>query len=175
MKRWFPIWFLILFTGNVSGQMISHEVIAVGGDFAVNGEYNISSTFGEIVTETFNSNDHFLTQGFQQPSVSIEPGDVERKGGIEVKAYPNPVGDVLSVAIILPVENGGPSVIRDYLLDIRDLTGNLMFSRKVTNLPSKENIEEFDFSNYSQGIYIIRVISQDEDRTINLYFKVIKM
>lgn len=175
MKRWLPIWLLILIAGNLNAQMISHEVIAVGGGYAVNGEYNISSTFGEIITETFYSGSYFLTQGFQQPSVAIEPGNIEKKGGIEVKAYPNPVSDYLSVAIVLPVQNGGPEVLRDYLLDIRDLTGNLVLSRKLTNLPSKENIEEFDFSIYSQGIYIIRVLSLDDDCTINLNFKIIKM
>lgn len=175
MNKWLLIGFWVLLAGNLNGQMISHEVIAVGGDYAVNGEYNVSSTFGEIVTETFYFSNHFLTQGFQQPSVAIDPGDIEKKEGIEVKAFPNPVLDYLQVTISLPVQNGGAEVIRDYRLDIRNLTGNLVLTRKVTGLPSKENIEEFDFSFYSPGIYVVRVISLDADQTINLTFKIVKM
>ncbi len=175
MKKWLLIGIWILIAGNLNAQMISHEVIAVGGDYAVNGVYNISSTFGEIVTETFYFGNHFLTQGFQQPSVAIDPGIVERKGGIEVSAYPNPVLDYLTVCISLPIQNGGDEVIRDYRLDIRNLTGNLVLSRKVTDLPSKENIEEFDLTAYSPGIYLVRVISLDDDQTIDLTFKIVKM
>jgi hypothetical protein len=175
MNKWLHIGFLILLTGNLDAQMISHEVIAVGGDYAVNGAYNISATFGEIVTETYYFDNHFLTQGFQQPSVAIDPGNIEKKGGIEVSAFPNPVLDYLNVVISLPVQNGGEEVIRDYRLDIRKLTGNLVLSRKVTGLPSKENIEAFDFSAYSPGIYVVRVISLDDDQTINLTFKIVKM
>ncbi len=175
MKKWLIIGFWILITGNLNAQMISHEVIAVGGDYAVNGEYNISSTFGEIVTETFFFSDHFLTQGFQQPSVAIDPGSIEKKGGIAVNAYPNPVLDYLTISIVLPVQNGGKEVIRDYRLDIRNLTGNLVLSRKVTDLPSTENLEEFDFTSYSPGIYVVRVISLDDDQTIDLTFKIVKM
>jgi len=175
MKKWFLIGLVILLAGHLNAQMISHEVIAVGGDYAVNGAYNISSTFGEIVTETFYVGNHFLTQGFQQPSVAIDQGYIEKKGGIEVNAYPNPVLDYLNVTISLPVQNGGAEVIRDYRLDIRNLTGNLVLSRKVTDLPSKENIEEFDFTTFSPGIYLIRVISLDNDQTIDLTFKIVKM
>ena len=175
MKRWLPILSLILFAGNLNSQMISHEVIAVGGDYAVNGNYNVSSTVGEIVTETFHYSEHYLTQGFQQPTVAIDPGNIEKKKGISVNVYPNPVEDKLNVSIFLPAQEEDSKIIRDYLLDIRNLTGNQVTSRKVTDLPSKENIEEFDFSMYSQGIYVIRVISLDDDRTMNLTFKIIKM
>ncbi len=175
MNKWLSIGLWILIAGNLNAQMISHEVIAVGGDYAVNGVYNISSTFGEIVTETFYVDNHFLTQGFQQPSVAIDPGNIEKKGGIEVNAYPNPVLDYLKIVITLPIQNGGAEVIRDYRLDIRNLTGNLVLSRQVNGLPSTENIEEFDFTTYSPGIYVVRVISLDDDQTINLTFKIVKM
>ena len=175
MNKWLSTGLWILVVGNLNAQMISHEVIAVGGDYSVNGVYNISSTFGEIVTETFYVDNHFLTQGFQQPSVAIDQGYIEKKGGIEVNVYPNPVLDYLNVTISLPVQNGGADVIRDYRFEIRNLTGNLVLSRKVTGLPSKENIEEFDFTTFSPGIYLMRVISLDNDQTIDLTFKIVKM
>ncbi|UCG27995.1 MAG: T9SS type A sorting domain-containing protein [Bacteroidales bacterium] len=174
MKRLLFIGILFFLAGIVSGQMISHEVIASGGDYAENGDYYVSATIGEIVTETFNAYEHFLTQGFQQPVMVLESVNPV-PAGIEISVYPNPVAGQLKVAISLPVQNGGAEVMREFMLNVENLTGNQVLSRQLVNLPLCENIEIIDFSSFSRGIYIVRIYSLDSDHSINLNFKIVKM
>jgi len=111
MKRLLSIGIFLFLTGPVFCQMVSHEVIASGGDYSENGDYNVSATMGEIVNETLFAYNHFLTQGFQQPSMVLK-STISRPGGIEICVYPNPVADQLKVAISLPVQNTCRSMIK---------------------------------------------------------------
>ena len=70
IKRNFAFYcFLMLFTIQLKlqAQSVSPQVIASAGGYQANGIGSLSFTIGETVTQTFESSNNMLTQGFQQP------------------------------------------------------------------------------------------------------------
>ncbi|MBN2173918.1 MAG: hypothetical protein JW731_07295 [Bacteroidales bacterium] len=54
-----------------SAQSIERQVIASSGDYFEGANISLSWTLGEIATETFTGGNLILTQGFQQPGVTL--------------------------------------------------------------------------------------------------------
>lgn len=52
-------------------QSIERNVVGSSGDYFEGDDISLSWTLGEIATETFISGDNILTQGFQQPSITL--------------------------------------------------------------------------------------------------------
>jgi gliding motility-associated-like protein len=47
---------------------LSSQLIGATGNYSSNGNITLSASTGEVAIQTFFSNSHFLTQGFQQPN-----------------------------------------------------------------------------------------------------------
>jgi len=65
---------LIVFLAGVlicSAQSIERDVVASSGDYYEGANISISWTLGEIATETYNNGTNILTQGFQQPGITL--------------------------------------------------------------------------------------------------------
>ncbi|MBP7497474.1 MAG: T9SS type A sorting domain-containing protein [Bacteroidales bacterium] len=82
MKKLFFIFLSILFSNLGFSQSLSPEVISSAGDFFSGANITLSWTLGEPVIETFSSQDGqiVLTQGFQQPEATTEPGGFKIEG-----------------------------------------------------------------------------------------------
>ena len=63
----------LLFFGVISclSQSIERSVVASSGDYYEVGNISLSWTLGEIATETYTSGNTILTQGFQQPDITL--------------------------------------------------------------------------------------------------------
>ncbi len=51
---------------NLRAQEVSQSLISSAGDYFETENISLSWSIGEVVTETFSTNDLFVTQGFQQ-------------------------------------------------------------------------------------------------------------
>ncbi len=83
----------------VQAQIITERPTIGSGatEFALNSEYFLSCTLGEVVIQTIQTSEIMLTQGFHQPDANLfEPGLP-----MEIKVYPNPVVDQVKVAFQL--------------------------------------------------------------------------
>lgn len=60
-----------LSTGLLISQSIERSVVASSGDYFEGADISISWTLGEIATETYITSDNMLTQGFQQPDITL--------------------------------------------------------------------------------------------------------
>lgn len=146
------------------------EKVVLDGE-AVTVDWNM----GEPVTEAFGSDADFdaskkrLTQGFEQGEGFIE--DPFDKNGENlhadedlavdgVRVYPNPVHDMLHVS--LPER---PDLT--YTLDLRDLHGNLLRSRRQ----ARTGGYRLDMSRFPAGVYLLEVGTQG-GRTA---FKIVKV
>jgi len=69
-----------------------------------------------------------------------------------MKIYPNPSRGILNVAFIHPEET------QELLLDIWDIYGRKMFSKRIH---SKEELQHFDISSLPDGLYILTLSAQD--------------
>lgn len=54
-----------------SAQSVERDVVASSGDYYEGTNISLSWTLGEIATETYITGDNILTQGFQQPHITL--------------------------------------------------------------------------------------------------------
>jgi len=139
---------IILFFGvfSVSAQSLTPSVNgSSGGQFSI-PTGSLDWMLGEIMTETYQQNSYYLTQGFHQPAIIIVT-DVVEKPGLDMSLYPNPVREFLTVKISLP---------GDYEIDLFDLKGVMLVSHK---LQVKENPEEqeINMQELAVALYVLRV------------------
>ncbi|MCF8403897.1 MAG: hypothetical protein K9H58_08130 [Bacteroidales bacterium] len=72
MKTFFlTILTILIGAGFLMAQSIERNVIASSGDYFEGANISLSWTLGEIATETYTVADNILTQGFQQPGISL--------------------------------------------------------------------------------------------------------
>ena len=57
--------------GILIAQSIERDVVASSGDYFEGVDISLSWTLGEIATETYIAGNNILTQGFQQPSITL--------------------------------------------------------------------------------------------------------
>jgi len=82
------------------------------------------------------------------PPTNIVDRDVETHGRASLRVFPNPVQDFLIVEIDKPYQMRG---------EILDLHG-----RVVQNLPTIKNGENIDVSSLSAGVYILRIVVNNQ-------------
>jgi Secretion system C-terminal sorting domain len=101
-----------------------------------------------VNTDTF-TNPAFRAALYLRPNVTIRVGQNDLMGNIsEVKAYPNPMSDVLTVSIKL-TETDVANVV------LFDLTGKQIFKENIGN--SKYFEKSYPLSNLPAGMYILTV------------------
>ncbi len=67
----FTITFFLVGITTCLSQSIERSVVASSGDYYEAGNISLSWTLGEIATETHTSGNTILTQGFQQPDITL--------------------------------------------------------------------------------------------------------
>ena len=101
----------------------------------------MSWTLGEPITQTFSNGSATLTQGFQQSNISLV--SVENLDPlIEIRAYPNPISDFLTIELSDNALNSEMQLI--------DATGKVVLLGRVT--APKFTL---DFTAYSKGTYYL--------------------
>ena len=141
--------FLFHFTGF--SQSIDPIAIASGGSFFDDGEHNLSVTVGELIIETFGDGEHFITQGFQQPtpyvivSVPNQPKLLS-----EIKVFPNPFSNNLSISINSPEE-------KRYEIHLYNIQGKLMTPPIIAEQGLGNYTYELNASQLSPGFYFVRI------------------
>jgi len=138
--------FVTVFSIVVKGQV--QEVIASSGGFDVKASGSLSWTVGEGITETYSNSDNILTQGFQQPGITIT--EIEKARGLEfgILAFPNPTFDKITLKI-----NSEKQENLSY--EIFDLNGKLLGNGILIG---SEN--EISFKNYKPSTYLIKILQK---------------
>jgi len=123
------------------GQKIDRQVIAAAGDHLEAASTSITWTLGELVTESFTSGNLFLSQGFQQGNMEVT-SIRGIQADFELKAYPNPVMDIL--------------IVETEKLDLKyrliDMDGKVL---KIGTINSSSY--ELDFTGFPSGMYFLWV------------------
>ena len=140
------IFFLIAIPLLAKGQKVDRHVTAAGGDYYEAASTNISWTLGEIAVGNYIVGDLLLTQGFHQGNMEVTSiGDFQ--AGFALKAYPNPVLDIL----IVETEK------QDLNYRLIDIYGKVLKNGTIETSSFK-----LDFTSYPSGIYFLWV---DENQT----------
>ncbi len=90
----------LLFTGNLQAQ----KVVSANGGTATAAGTQVSWTIGEPITATVTDGTTTLTQGFHQTKLTVTAVDDIQIAGLEIKVYPNPTSDYVTVHFSKVVE-----------------------------------------------------------------------
>jgi len=95
-KKWLLLMFVFVVNFGFS-QTLSPEVLGSAGEFAINGNFSLSWTIGEVVVSTQTNGQNTLTQGFQQPDSLSNTGIETLFGNLKVSIYPNPASRFVKI------------------------------------------------------------------------------
>lgn len=161
MKVLSPLLFCFCFTTAIA-QTSDQVVIASQGGLAKGKTMTISWTIGDLVTETAYLENATISQGFQQPTITVREIEIDFATPVamdteapksfsssisnrstepfEASVYPNPVG----TAVTFTIENA-PG---EYYLDLFDQAGNLLLRNRSHNAQEIINLQELPAAQY---------------------------
>jgi len=151
---------LLLLILCFKGVVAQSSVCSIGGDIS-GADGSVAYSIGQTFFQTYNSSDHSIYQGVQQPyEISVITG-VEVMNGTDsyVNIYPNPVTDCLS--IMFSDDNK-----QDLHFVLYNMQGQELFASGLYNTHIRVEMDS-----YAPGLYFIKVMS--EGKTIKT-FKVVK-
>jgi hypothetical protein len=137
-----------LFTWVLSSS--AQQAIVTGGDYLAHPSGSLSFTVGETFIESYVSDNLALTQGMQQPVITITALDDINLSGISVYAYPNPVSELLMLKT-------GNSENKNLKYQIFDLNGKLLIERKIESV-----LTEIPMDQFIPSTYLLTVIAGDK-------------
>lgn len=124
----------------------AQDLISTGGDFFQMESGSISFTIGEPIIERVGSDNHTLTQGFQQATPGLTT-DYKEFDEIDVNIYPNPTTDFVVVDL-------SEELSVNY--QIFDLHGVMLAHDEITPLENK-----ISFNKYIPSFYFLKLYSQE--------------
>jgi len=151
--------FIIFFAPNyLCSQEISNSVTCAGGETFVAQDYSLDFVIGEPIVESYQIGNKLLTQGFLQEKLGPTAINELRSDAINVKLYPNPTGDYLTI----DCENNSSS----FWYEIVNTTGSSYGKIACNNFP-----EILDVSNLKPGIYLLRLSNSAHDLCSAIFIK----
>lgn len=141
------------------GQYTSPEVLSAAGDHFGGASVQLSWTVGEIATETYNSSNKQITQGFHQSYLTIVKV-VEYYDDFNLNVYPNPARHMLYIDLDKPAI--------DLSLTLYDGIGKPVFENSLDGIFNTE----IDVSSLRPGLYYLHVINSSN--RVNKTYKIIK-
>ena len=131
-------------------QLSQPNTLGVGGSFYSSSNLSVSYTVGEMTAvETFISPTLIITQGFQQPSVTVTGIENVSGQGLEASVFPNPVSDdKVFLSFQTPMSFKAS-------IDVYDVAGRRVYVKEMAN-GSGSYLEEIKLSGLENGIYFLR-------------------
>lgn len=149
MKHFVLFQFLALVLLTLSVNCKAQQVVANQGGHYSDNNYELSWTIGEAITSTLIDDDHVLTQGFHQPKLLVSSISSHFKNEHFFKAYPNPVTTQLTLKKI--------DLNEECTVNITNEIGTTI---SLETIEESFNSHSIEFSNYSQGVYYLQIISK---------------
>lgn len=137
-------------------QTSDHHIVTTQGDVSKGETMILSWTIGDLVTEAAAVYQAVITQGFQQPLITVREiasdetaTTLKPRSSVAFSAmvYPNPVGADLNIE----VENGE----EEYSLELYDQAGNLISSNKSSSSREVIHLDDFPAAQYVLRIGLI--------------------
>ena len=146
----------LLFSLNTYSQSLSRSIVAITGEGFSQKGYYLNQTIGEAFSGTDFANFHFLTQGYQQPSLINKNAGYQQEFMDAIDVYPNPVSDhtMNTLTVSFRIKE-----LTHYYIDIYNVHGARLIHNSYENLTSRDI--KLDLGWFNQGIYFIHVYSSN--------------
>lgn len=152
---------------SFSGVYAQRTLNVTGGSAIISGDVYAYSIGEMVLVSTVETSNLFVTQGLLQSNVD-EMGVLENNFLAEgMNIYPNPVGNIL---YLQPSLSGGGKLS----LLLFDLRGRLILQRRI-NLQTGSERQQLNLSSLQEGTYLLQANLQQENRTYNHRFKILKL
>jgi len=169
MKRYiFGLFFILVSSLGATAQKLSHQVLVPAAGLMTAGNITYQQTVGETAVEIFTIYPYTLTQGFQQPR--LIPGEGPDPGVNGIDVYPNPVSKDNYNQLKVSLKS---TEVRTFSVFIFNFSGSIVYTWRSDASLDQSYIHIVDMSNFSRGIYIVRVMSADG--VIDLSYKIEKL
>jgi hypothetical protein len=149
----------MLFSGFLSAQSVTPEVVASSGAHMESSEAQLSFTVGECITETFSSTNNQLTQGFQQSKYTVVDISEKSLSDLSISVYPNPSTDYINIDI-------SNEDNKSFNVELYDMSGRIVKSDEISS-NNKINMQDL-----SSAEYILKVF--DSKNNLLKTFKIVK-
>ena len=141
----------------------SQSVVSTDGGFSLVPSGSLSWTLGEIVTETFEDQSLYLTQGFQQVYLGTA-GSSSLLLQENISIYPNPFSSLINIS--------GEDISSTFILTIHDSQLRLVFETEFS-FPSAYEPIVIPLLTLSNGIYILSI--KNKNRNDLFHKRIIKL
>ena len=145
------------------GQSLEREVVDVGGGYTTTNNVHLSFAVGEVIVNTSRNSNIVLTQGFEQGRNMLVLGLDNLGEKIQIKAYPNPVFDIINLML-------NKRYFSELNLRIYNPMGVKMIEHPVFRYG---NSAQISMAAYPPGIYQLVLFSSDEKLVES--FKILKL
>lgn len=156
---------LLVFISFASAQQLMPTIIATTGEFTSVSTFSLEWTLGELAVNAFEVNDHQITEGFHQPSLSTSIDTVE---GFDftIKIFPNPTSEILYCQV--------SSVIPD--TELKFILFNVLGQRVLDYQQSLiDPIIPIDLQHLPSSSYFLAVyVGTHTGKSLFKYYKIIK-
>ncbi len=139
---------IFLFNFCLLNTLKGQELISPAGKTAESSGYSISWSLGELVIDTWSAQNITVTNGFHQPGLTVTNIFKDQLPDFIINLYPNPTSDFLFV------ETKSDKRFNYHLFSS---DGKLL----ATELLQLEKMQ-IDFQHFTPGIYLLRVVADDE-------------
>ena len=148
----------------LSLQFEAQNAIVIAGGNIEDGNFKLSYSIGQVAKKSTSDTSGLFNQGIQQPfeiynlfSLSLDDNDISN---FEIKAYPNPTVDLLTLSI-------NNAIVNNQIVKVYDLNGKVILQKELI-----QNETQIDFSQFNAGVYLFNVF--DKNHTLIKAFKIIK-
>ena len=160
MKKIKIISLLIGLSFIVLGSLNAQQVVATAGSYSESSEASLSWTIGEVATQTLQSSNLILTQGFHQTRLTVTGINIIPDKNLDIKAYPNPAFDHVNLKLGYDL-NG-----QNWQYIIYDKSGKKLMEKKITS-----DLSSISLGNLPRATYFLKVIGEKKQSKI---FKIVK-
>lgn len=129
----------------------SQEVISSDGNFIAGSGGSLSWTLGEMISETFENQTLYLTQGFQQPDLG-SLGSSSLLLNNDISIYPNPFTTFINLS--------SKSINSTFILKMYDSQLRLVLEMEFF-FHSENNPVVIPLSNFPNGLYILSMSNRN--------------
>jgi hypothetical protein len=151
---------LIAFALALPSILFAQQTVTTAGGNGNGTGGSVNYTVGQVTNKLLNNGNHSVSEGVQQPyEISTETGIELKDININIKAFPNPADDFLTINI-----NDLKSTNFSYKL--YRINGKLISKGKIETTETKINL-----INLSPAVYILQITDSGQNVKI---FKIVK-
>ena len=112
----------------LSLQFEAQNAIVIAGGNIDDGNFKLSYSIGQVAKKSTSDTNGLFNQGIQQPfeiynlfSLSLDDNDISN---FEIKAYPNPTVDLLTLSI-------NNAIVNNQIVEVYDLNGKVILQKEI--------------------------------------------